>query len=76
MQQLKIGNISTSATELKDLAKAWIIISAAFAILLSKSIFSGEFYIKFIIASLSVGVGFLLHELGHKIVAQRYGCFA
>lgn len=74
--QLKIGNISTSETELKDLAKAWILISAAFAVLLSKSVFSGEFYLKFIIASLSVGVGFILHELGHKIVAQRYGCFA
>ena len=74
--QLKIWNISTSETELKDLAKAWILISAAFAVLLSKSVFSSEFYLKFIIASLSVGVGFLLHELGHKIVAQRYGCFA
>jgi Zn-dependent protease len=74
--QLKIGNISTSEAELKDLAKAWILISAAFAILLSKSVFSSEFYLKFIIASLSVGVGFLLHELGHKIMAQRYGCFA
>ncbi len=34
------------------------------------------FYTKFIIASLTVGIGFLLHEMGHKVVAQRYGCFA
>ena len=74
--QLKLGDISTSEIELRDLLKAWIAISIAFAILYSKSIFSSDFYTKFIIASLSVGIGFLLHELGHKIVAQRYGCFA
>lgn len=75
-KQIKIGRISTSETELKDLIKAWIAISIAFAIVLSKSIFSSDFYAKFVIASLTVGIGFLLHELGHKVVAQRYGCFA
>lgn len=75
-KQIKIGNISTSEIELKDLVKAWIAISVAFAILLSGSIFSSDFYAKFVIASLTVGTGFLLHELGHKVVAQRYKCFA
>ena len=70
------GGISTSETEIRDILKAWIAISIAFAIMLSKSVFSSDFYTKFIIASLTVGIGFLLHELGHKIVAQRYGCFA
>ena len=74
--QLKLGNISTSETELKDILKAWVAISVAFGIVLSSSIFSSDFYIKFIIASLTVGTGFLLHEMGHKITAQRYGCFA
>lgn len=73
-KQIKIGKISTSETELKDIIKAWVAISIAFAIALSSSI--SDFYTKFIIASLTVGVGFLLHELGHKFVAQRYGCFA
>lgn len=75
-KELKIWNISTSEAEIKDLIKAWVAISAAFAILLSKPVFSSDFYFKFIIASLSVGTGFLLHELGHKFVAQRYKCFA
>jgi Zn-dependent protease len=35
-----------------------------------------SFYQAFIVAAITVGTGFLLHELGHKIVAQRYGCFA
>ena len=72
--QIKIGAISTSEAEIKDILKAWIAVSIAFGILLSSSI--SDFYFKFIIASLTVGVGFLFHELGHKVVAQRYGCFA
>lgn len=75
-KQIKLGNICTSEIELRDILKAWGAISLAFAILLSESIFSSDFYAKFIIASLTVGIGFLLHELGHKIVAQKYGCFA
>ncbi|MDP3765349.1 MAG: hypothetical protein Q8R04_02450 [Nanoarchaeota archaeon] len=75
-KQIKFGNISTSETELKDLIKAWLAISTAFAIALSTSIFSFDFYSKFVIASLTVGIGFLLHEIGHKIVGQRYGCVA
>ncbi|MBI2650039.1 hypothetical protein HYX04_01860 [Candidatus Woesearchaeota archaeon] len=75
-KQIKFANISTSGTELKDLLKAWIAISAAFAIVLSKSVFSPDFYAKFVVASLTVGIGFLFHEMGHKIVAQKYGCFA
>ena len=75
-KQIKFANISTSETELKDIIKAWVAISIAFAIVLSKPIFSPDFYAKFVIASLTVGIGFLFHELGHKIAAQRYGCFA
>ncbi len=74
--QIKVGNISTSEAELKDILKAWIAISVAFAVALSNSVLSSAFYTKFVIASLTVGLGFLLHEMGHKIAAQRYGCFA
>ncbi|MBI3027160.1 metalloprotease [Candidatus Woesearchaeota archaeon] len=74
--QIKIGAMNTSETEIKDIIKAWIAISVAFAVVLSNSIFSSDIYSKFIIASLTVGAGFLLHEMGHKLVAQKYGCFA
>src|SRR3989344_6422034 len=79
-KQVKIANILTSEIELRDLAKAWIAISIAFAVVMTQPL-SGQFlskqlYANFIIASLTVGVGFLLHELAHKFVAQRYGCFA
>ena len=71
---INIGKIKTSHKEITDILKAWIAVSIAFGILLSSSL--SDFYFKFIIASLTVGIGFLFHELGHKIVAQRYGCFA
>ena len=73
-KQIKLGKISTSNIEIRDILKAWIAVSIAFGIVLSVSF--PDFYQKFIIASLTVGIGFLLHELGHKFVAQRYGCFA
>ena len=72
--QIRIGAVSTSRIEITDILKAWIAVSIAFGIVLSNSF--SDFYQKFIIAALTVGIGFLLHELGHKVVAQRYGCFA
>lgn len=74
--QIMLGNISTSRTELVDLIKAWISISLAFAILLGGSILSFNFITFYMIASLSVGLGFIAHEMSHKIVAQHYGCQA
>lgn len=75
-RQIRLGSISTSEREIRDIIKAWVAISIAFAVVLSKSVLSPDFYAKFIIASLTVGIGFLFHEMGHKVLAQRYGCFA
>jgi Zn-dependent protease len=43
---------------------------------LAEGVLGVSLFRSFILAALTVGTGFLLHELGHKIVAQRYGCFA
>jgi Zn-dependent protease len=58
-------------TEIKELLKAWAAISLAFAVAIS----GGRLFVPQLIAlsGLTVGIGFLLHELGHKFVAQRYG---
>ncbi len=69
--------LSFSKIELQDLFKAWFAISLAFAILLSgRNIFTNNFIFYFVLSGVTVGISFLLHELGHKIVAQRYGCWA
>jgi Zn-dependent protease len=66
-----------SQVEVEHLFKAWIAISLAFAILLSNGdIFSSIFTTMLIVSGFTVGLGFLLHELGHKFMAQRYNCFA
>lgn len=72
-------SLFTSPAELKDMLKAWLIISLAFAIVLSggfTGILSLKFLLQLVIALLAVGSGFLFHELGHKLLAQRYGFFA
>ena len=74
-KQIYIGKINTSETEIRDLIKAWIAVSIAFAMIM-RGLAGLDFYQVFIVAAITVGTGFLLHELGHKLVAQRYGCFA
>lgn len=82
---IEIGRIKTSSTELIDIAKALAALSLAFtfiysgASLLSGSIskvFSLSFPKLFLISLCTAGLGFLLHELAHKFVAQHYGCTA
>ncbi|MBI4450432.1 metalloprotease [Candidatus Woesearchaeota archaeon] len=65
-----------SSTELRDLAKAWIAISLAFAIAFGRLSFDARFLAVLGISAITVGIGFLLHELGHKVVAQHYGLWA
>jgi Zn-dependent protease len=73
--EIFLGRIRTSRRELLDLIKAWVAISAAFAILLGGGL-SSDLISYFIIASLSVGLGFIAHEMSHKLTAQKYGCTA
>ena len=66
--------MKTSKKEIQDIIKAWIAISIAFAIVLRGSF--SNLLAGFILAAITVGVGFLLHELAHKVLAQRYGYMA
>jgi len=70
-----------SHREKKDLFNAGILISLAFAFLLSGGFglffnFNLSFFIVLAVALFTAGIGFLLHELMHKYVAQNYGLFA
>ncbi len=73
-KKYKFGRFTSSNVELRDLLKAWVAVSVAFALVLGG--FSLAFFSSFVISLVVVGTGFLLHELAHKIVAQRYGYFA
>lgn len=71
----KVLGVPTSDTELRDLVKAWLVISLAFGIVLTRRS-TLSFGYGFVLAALTVGVGFVCHEMAHKVVAQRFGCFA
>lgn len=85
-KKIKLGPIKTSSTEIVDIIKGWTALSFAFALLYSgtyllgggsfSNIFSVGFAIIFLISLLTAGLGFVLHELAHKFVAQHYGCIA
>jgi Zn-dependent protease len=63
-----------SQIEIRDLFLAWILLSVAFAILFKGLVDS--FVLAFGISALTAGIGFVLHELMHKFVAQKYGLYA
>src|SRR3989338_4251889 len=70
-----------SRKEVKELWIAGLIISLAFAILLAGGYnalfsFNLSILVVFFIAFFTAGTGFLLHELMHKYVAQKYGLTA
>ena len=72
--------IRFSEKELFDLAAAWVALSVAFALLLSLEP-GGTIDIAALprftaLSFVTVGVGFLLHELAHKVVAIRFGQLA
>ncbi len=73
-----------SRTEIRDIAIAWLTLGAAFALasVSRVSLFGGAgldlrvFPGYFAMALVTVGPGFVFHELSHKFVARRYGFWA
>lgn len=82
---IKLGLIKTSRIELIDITKAWIALSLAFTFIYTGAhivggsvsrILTTDFLTMFIVSLFTAGLGFLLHELAHKFVAQHYGLAA
>ena len=70
-----------------DLIVAWLAISVAFSLAFSggvgvfmgstgQEITLGEYLVFLILSMVTVGVGFVLHELAHKFTAMHYGYWA
>ena len=76
-----------SGRELRDLAIAWVTLGVAFTVLLNRptllSLLRGNLAsalvplgYAFVLSMVTVGVGFLFHELAHKVVAVQFGQMA
>jgi Zn-dependent protease len=70
--------LTFSPQEKHDLLVAWLLISVAFGVVFRTDAGLGGFgLVKLIILSaLTVGVGFLVHEIAHKYIAVKYGKYA
>jgi Zn-dependent protease len=79
-----VTGLTLSQRELRDRAVAWLALGVAFSRVLEpelRALLSGRVggltvdgvLATLLVSLLTVGVGFLLHELAHKVVAVRFG---
>jgi len=60
-------------SEFNQLVIAWLVLSFCFSI---EALFKSNFLTKFLISLVTLGLGFIAHEITHRNVARFYGCFA
>ncbi|WP_336025321.1 metalloprotease [Halobellus salinisoli] len=80
---MSVSRLSFSSQELRDLGVAWVALGVAFAIFFAgggqravTAILDGGVVGPVLLSLLTAGVGFLLHEVAHKVVAVRFGQIA
>ncbi|MFQ3283398.1 MAG: Zn-dependent protease [Natronomonas sp.] len=85
MSAFRLDGIRFYHDEIRDLLVAWVALGLAFSVFIfistGRAVFpdivgavsSPLFARVFAASALTVGVGFLLHELAHKVVAVRFG---
>ena len=68
-----------SSREIRELLISVAVLTFAFSFAFSE-VFFNKMIMRFIyilpVSLAAVSTGFFLHELGHKLVAQKYGCWA
>ncbi|MDD1715363.1 MAG: peptidase M50 [Methanolinea sp.] len=63
--------------ERSDLLIAWLAISIAFSLIFIRGGVTLDLFIVYLMISMvTVGIGFILHELAHKFTAMRFGYWA
>lgn len=76
------AGLETSRREVWDLGAAWLALTLAVAFLFTQPVNNPSaltprvFFPVFGVSFVTAGAGFLLHELAHKVVAQRLGYWA
>jgi Zn-dependent protease len=76
---LEVAGFRFSGREIRDLLVAWVVLGVAFAVFFAGGggsalglLVDGGFPLAVVVSLLTAGVGFLLHELAHKLVAVRF----
>ena len=65
-----------SEEEVQQLIKAWAVLSFSFALAFTRSLPGLGVFSSFLFSGVTVGVSFVVHELAHKFLAQRFNCWA
>lgn len=70
--------ITFSREEIRDITIAVIALTVLYSLSVTRPFgWSVDSLLLFLpISFIAVGLGFILHELGHKVVAQRFGFFS
>jgi Zn-dependent protease len=68
--------VSFTAREVRDILISMLVIAVIFAYLINGRNINENLIVLVPALLISVGLGFVLHELAHKFVAVRYGFFA
>ena len=68
--------VSFTAREVRDILISMFVIAVIFAYLINGRNINENFILLVPALLISVGLGFVFHELAHKFVAVRYGFFA
>lgn len=63
---------SQGGNENLELLKAWAGTSLAFAIFLAHGKISWQIVTFLVVSAVTCGIGFVLHELAHRVLARRY----
>lgn len=73
-----VRRIRFSRTELRHILMALTVLTLAFGLAFAGGFRAHPLILlsRLLLAAIAVPTGFLLHELGHKVVAQRYGHWA
>ncbi|MEF8781257.1 MAG: site-2 protease family protein [Haloferacaceae archaeon] len=76
---VQVGRLEFSYGELQDLLVAWLALGVAFALFFVGGaanvdrLIAGGVVLPVLVSLFTAGLGFLLHEIAHKVVAVRYG---